>query len=387
MGKKILHIFSKTGGGTERFIIDFLYCLNKQFKAKQIILFKELLNKSKDFSIKKKNYNEYQIIGPSIFYFKSENFYYKFYNKKFEYEFVKFIKQIKPDLVHIHTIFDLPFLIVKILKKFNIPIIFSIHDTTLLCPRNGFIDSNNDYCLENYNGIKCSECFPEINYINFYFYHQYIKNMLNYDIDILTTVSKATAEIYKYFGINKEINVIYSGINLSCKIPVKSLDKEKVVFGYFGGNSIHKGFLILINALQYIKNKKSKIILYGSNINDTLKTTILKKLNGNLEIIFEKSYNINEIQDVYKKIDVLIFPSYCFETAGLTLLEAKYFKTPIIFSNSNGIPEYAKNNIDGFAFENGNYKQLGKILLKIVDNPKIINEIRERIEPPKKGKI
>jgi hypothetical protein len=53
--------------------------------------------------------------------------------------FVELVKQIKPDIAHIGHVNHLSTGLIDELNKLNIPIVYTLHDFWLMCPRGQFL--------------------------------------------------------------------------------------------------------------------------------------------------------------------------------------------------------------------------------------------------------
>ena len=93
--------------------------------------------------------------------------------------------------------------------------------------------------------------------------------------------------------------------------------------------------------------------------------------------------NFNKpVPDITKYLsltDILVLPSIKFESFGMVLIEAMRQKVPVICSDSGGMKEIVKNNINGLIFKNNNIYDLKKKLLIL------INSNNKRKEFGKKG--
>ena len=66
--------------------------------------------------------------------------------------------------------------------------------------------------------------------------------------------------------------------------------------------------------------------------------------------------------------DILILPSIKGESFGMVLIEAMRQKVPVICSDSGGMKEIVKNNMNGLTFKNNNINDLKKKLLILVSS-------------------
>ena len=101
------------------------------------------------------------------------------------------------------------------------------------------------------------------------------------------------------------------------------------------------------------------------------KSVFLEKDN----IIFKGSYDNNNINQVLSEIDVLIVPSTWLENSPLVIQEAFLAGIPVVTSDIGGMKELVTDNVNGFLFEAGNTKSLKECLLKIINNPTLLNDL------------
>ena len=62
--------------------------------------------------------------------------------------------------------------------------------------------------------------------------------------------------------------------------------------------------------------------------------------------------------DLYRKVDVFVFPTQFQESLGLVGVESLGSGTPVIASNIGGIPDYLENDVNGFLVPPGDAKAL-----------------------------
>ena len=67
------------------------------------------------------------------------------------------LDNIRPDVVHLHTLMGFPLLFIKIIKERGIRIVFTSHDYYGLCIKVNFIDETGSVC-KGTNPDKCKKC-------------------------------------------------------------------------------------------------------------------------------------------------------------------------------------------------------------------------------------
>ncbi|NLL06470.1 MAG: polysaccharide pyruvyl transferase CsaB [Clostridiaceae bacterium] len=87
---------------------------------------------------------------------------------------------------------------------------------------------------------------------------------------------------------------------------------------------------------------------------------------------------INDPLECINTIDINVLTSLS-ESFPYSILEGTLFKKATISSNVGGISDLIDNNINGFLFEPKDYQTLAKHMLSLVNNPKLRQEMGEKI--------
>jgi len=120
---------------------------------------------------------------------------------------------------------------------------------------------------------------------------------------------------------NNKTTVIHNPINSEkSKYCCKLKEKNRVVVGFIGNLTHHKGFDIFLDTLNL---NEFKVIIAGQG---PLENNITK--NGNVKYL---GYIENDKKrEFYKDIDILVFPSIVEETFSLVCFEAMFNYNPIV---------------------------------------------------------
>lgn len=156
-------------------------------------------------------------------------------------------------------------------------------------------------------------------------------------------------------------NIIISKPNINA-IDINSIstikkDKSKIYFFYPAADYKYKNHLIIIEALNKIKEKniellnKIKVIFTIDETSIYYKMAKEYKLDHIIEFQGNKYYD--EILELYKSADVILFPSYI-ETFGLPLIEASIFGKKILCSDCSYSREVLENynNVEFIPYNN-----------------------------------
>lgn len=153
--------------------------------------------------------------------------------------------------------------------------------------------------------------------------------------------------------------------------------KREFFIGYVGRLSEEKGILHLLHAVSDIVIKKPdiKFLFIGDG---ALRYTIEKYiLDNNLsdKIILPGWVSHDILADYLNQMKLLVIPS---DTEGLpnVMLEAMACGTPVLATSVGGIPSIIKNGETGFILENNSPNCITSNIIKIFDNEKSVNIIR-----------
>lgn len=296
-----------------------------------------------------------------------------FNNREAARKFEQLIEKERPDLAHVHLIWgQITGSILPVLKRHNIPIIFSIHDYRIVCPA---------YTLRNGKGEICEQCRGR------HFYHcvtnkctkgsyplsvmmameQYYRNRFfnpaEY-IDGLIYVSRFAKRMHeKYMPKLKEKKniVLY---NLADKILDTPAGNTERYFLFFGRLSYEKGVRTLISAFKDMPHSKLKIAGTGPLENELKDYTKVNNIT-NVEFLGYKSGK--ELTDLVENAYFIIVPSEWYENNPMTIIEGYAAGVPVIGANIGGIPEIIEEGRTGYLFTSADAADL-KRAVKAADS-------------------
>lgn len=254
------------------------------------------------------------------------------------------VSKFKPNVIHVHScIRNISISPLVATKIFRLPIIMTVHDYNLVCPKLWMINSNNQPC--NY-GISC-HCITD-NCINSKMGYKWFPYHFFRLIKLL----------FQRFAIKRLVDIFISPSNDLCNKILKSFDTEKVVyipnyintvsvinkkkvdkkyFLYVGRLSKEKGVDNLIKTFVKLKNEKLLIVGDGPEMN------YLKSITTVNNITFTGKVDHEELVKYYKQAFALIVPSIWMENNPLVVLESLYWGTPVISTNRGGLSDFSKN--------------------------------------------
>lgn len=293
--------------------------------------------------------------------------------------FSKMIDEVKPDLIHIHSLLS-PSLL-KVCKEKKIPTVMTLHMMPSVCPSTKFLYQNKTIC----DDFKCKNG----NYLNCLFNKcrdnsleaSLRKTILSYvfsltdaysAVDCFICPSDALRKYVSMTNICKDKNKLVT-INTYTKLTEEEPNyNNKGYFLYFGRLSREKGMPYLFDAIKNLPKDICFHIAGKGPMYEELKTLTEEQHLDNVKLL--GFVNDEQKKEEYKNCIATILPCNWFENCPATPIEGFAYAKPSIASNIGGIPEIVEHNKTGLLFEPGNIEQLKDCILKYWQNPDLVKE-------------
>ena len=262
----------------------------------------------------------------------------------------KKIQQIKPDIIHLHWINN-GFVKIESLKKFNLPIIWSLHDMWAFT---GGCHYDNE--CKKYKS-DCTNCpllkrNSKLSSKIFLKKQQTYKQIKNLQINGLSKWLANCASESSLFANNLVHNIPNCiDINEFSPIPKNEAkkqlslpeNKKVILFGAIGGTiDLRKGYDLLEKALLKMKVKSDKVLtVFGSHKKQNTKT-------NDLEFFYLGHISDRKlIRVVYSAADVIVIPSRQ-ENLSNIVVEALACGTPVVAFDIGGMPDMITHKKNGY---------------------------------------
>lgn len=286
-------------------------------------------------------------------------------NYFYHFEATQKIEQLivdeKPDIAHIHLMWgQITPSIFPVLKKYNIPILFTVHDYRIVCPAYTFRNGKGQICEEcqGKHFYKCfintctkgSKLMSVVMATEQYFRNAFFNPVKN--IDGFIYVSNFAKNIQeKYMPAVKNVpNIVLYNFSTSIAEQSKKMPVDKY-FLFFGRLSYEKGVKTLLKAFEKLPDYKLRIVGTGP-LEAELKLMKQTRKIDNVEFCGYKTGK--ELSDLVVGAYFVIVPSEWYENNPMTIIEAYSVGTPVIGARIGGIPEIVVDSNTGFQFESGN---------------------------------
>lgn len=263
------------------------------------------------------------------------------------------LKRIKFRLCHSHFGPDSIYAL-KISKALNIPLVVTFHGydaTTLKNPRKAKTHKQKLYFNKKNSLIEQASLFIAVsNYIR--------------------------SELLEQGFPDEKIRVHYIGIDTSIYQFNSAIKRDNIVL--FVGRLVEKkGCKYLIEAMQLLNNKDIKLVIIGDG---PLRFELEKQASkASINYQFLGHQPSQEVKKWMMKSKLLCVPSITAcngdsEGFGMVFAEAQAIGTPVVSTNSGGIPESVKHMKTGLLAEEGDSKKLAEYIGTLLTENKLWEE-------------
>lgn len=296
------------------------------------------------------------------------NFLYSLSSKK---EIERIISDFRPDLVHVHNVFPLISISVyAACEKLRVPVVQSIHNYRLMC-------LNGLFMLEN--GKVCEKCASG-NFVNGAIRRCYQRSFLNsLWMAFALTLQRWNGCLWRRASIFvcptsfvrmklEEAGCPSEKIREVSYFVPDNFESRNEVYGnppyalYLGRLSQEKGIETMLAAFEKMPDIALKIVGGGpmaAFVESRIKSPSLSHVKY-LGYVGE-----DQKKQLLEGAACLIFPSECYETTGITMLESFQVGTPVIGSRFGRREFFIKDSENGWLFEVGSAESLREAVKKV----------------------
>ncbi len=290
------------------------------------------------------------------------------------------INKEKPDIAHLNNIrHHVTTSIIHVLKKYNIPIVWTLHDYQLICPNNSFFARGSicERCKKRKYFwpliVRCKKSsFMASAMAAVEHTAQMISKVYNY-VDVFIAPSRFLRNKFIEYGFktDKIVHLCY----FNDVEPLEDMEGVDNYYAYAGRLSDEKGIKTLIDAVIRIKsgNNKLKIIGDGPLKNELVLYSGIRDRDKTIEFMGHKSRD--EVIRLIKKSRFAVVPSEWYENLPFAAIEAFALGKPVVSSRMGGLPELVRDNETGLTFEAGDAEDLGLKIEYMLSNPRKAREM------------
>lgn len=215
--------------------------------------------------------------------------------------------------------------------------------------------------------------------------HPFYKPAVTFSInksDIVTSVSKSLKDdTLRLFDITKEIFVVPNFIDINksnnpftpCQRDLMADSDEKIITHVSNLRPVKRIKDVIQIFYRIQKEIPAKLIVVGEGPEKIPAEQLCEKLGIADKVFFVG--NSSEVDKILCFSDLFLLPSEK-ESFGLAALEAMVCGSPVISSNTGGLPEVNIQGYSGYLSDVGNVDEMAKNAISILKNEEKLNEFK-----------
>lgn len=318
--------------------------------------------------------------------------------------FAEVLGRVEPDIVHVGHLNHLSTSLLKEAARRNIPIVYTLHDYWVMCPRGQFMqmfpkDPDNlwaacdgqqdrkcaERCYSRYYSGAMDEHEADVAYWTDWVARRmrHLREMAEL-VDLFIAPARYLRDRYRDdFGLpeRKLLYLDYGFARQRMAGRVRT-EGEPFTFGYIGTHIPAKGIHDLIGAFGRLHGD-ARLRIWGrprGQDTDSLKSlaaALPEGMTGRVEWVPE--YRNQEIvRDVFNRVDAIVVPSVWVENSPLVIHEAQQARVPVITADAGGMAEYVHHEVNGLLFAHRSMADLAVQMQRFVDNPDLAMRLGAR---------
>jgi glycosyltransferase involved in cell wall biosynthesis len=265
------------------------------------------------------------------------------------------ISKFRPDIVHVHNFF--PLLSPSIFSaccEAHVPVVQTLHNYRLLCPNALFFRDGHvcEDCLGKvapwpgvlhacYRGSRLATT-PVAAMLTI---HRALKTWID-DVDVYIALTEFSRSKFVEGGLPREKILVKPNF----VHPVPATGKGEGGFALFVGRiCAEKGVTALLSAWEKLGDRMPLTIAGDGPTADEVEAATRR--SRGIKWLGRVSHN--RVRELMQEAAALIFPSVCYETFGMSIIEAFAAGTPVIASNLGAMSSLVAHGRTGLHFRAG----------------------------------
>ncbi|TPE43070.1 glycosyltransferase family 4 protein [Pontibacter mangrovi] len=270
------------------------------------------------------------------------------------------IKELRPDVVHVHNFFPLVSpAVFYVCQKLNVPVVMTLHNYRLICP-SSYIHYHGKLHMENVHKIFPAAAIRDRAYRDSRFQtasvvlttglHKLLGTFRN-KVDLLITLTPGAARLFQDSSLNPRPEQLVVKPNFTADLGLGNPEREDY-FLFVGRLSPEKGLDTLLKA-HALHPFKLKVV--GDGPLRSMVEAHAAKYSSLEYLGYQKR---DKVVEELKSARGLIFPSEWPEMFGMSIIEAFSTGTPVVASKIGGGEYLVQHQHNGLHFEPGNAQDL-----------------------------
>jgi len=274
------------------------------------------------------------------------------------YIFVKeVLKREMPEVVHVHNFKGMSASVFSAANDLGIPIIHTVHDYDLICPKTTMLTRTNASCVTPHSLCR-------------------IYRWLSKRIALTAVIAPSDfmLKTLSSYGLFPDVPKIMLPLGLEECEPVARVSTDTFDILYVGRLGKHKGVDTLIEAVKGLDLTNARLHIVGQGSD---RTRLERVAHDDTRIIIYGFLAPDQLRKLYSIADVAVVPSIYNEPFGLVIPEYYQHGIPVLGSHAGALPELISDRYNGFLFPPGNVDALRALLKMLSSDSKLLTNLNE----------
>ncbi|MBX3363925.1 MAG: glycosyltransferase [Phycisphaeraceae bacterium] len=319
-------------------------------------------------------------------------------------ELRRLLDEFPPDVVHVNHVSHLSTTLLRTIHDRGLPLVYTLHDFWLMCPRGQFIQRVAESGQEPFplcdgqDDRKCAEkCYslyfsggPELHQADSDRWTAWVSDRMRnvramaHLVDAFIAPSRYLMARYRdEFGIPRE-KLIYLdyGFDLARLAGRQRHPEASRVLGYIGTHIPAKGIHHLLDAFGHLRGEPRLRIWgrprepYTSSMR-RIAASLPNRAGERVEWMGEYQ-NERIVPDVFDRVDAIVVPSIWTENSPLVIHEAQQARVPVVTADVGGMAEYVRHEVNGLLFRHRDRRSMAEQMQRMVDDPALAKRLGRR---------
>lgn len=319
-------------------------------------------------------------------------------------ELRRLLDEFPPDVVHVNHVSHLSTTMLRTIRERGLPLVYTLHDFWLMCPRGQFIQRSAETGQEPFplcdgqQDRKCAErCY------SLYFsggqehYEADVARWTGWVAERMAHVREMAAHVDRFiapsrhllarlrdeFGLQEsKLTFLDYGFDLARLAGRSRAPESQFVLGYIGTHIPAKGIHQLLDAFAQLQGEPL-LRIWGrprDPYTPSLRRIAASLPNGAGERIQWLGEYQNEriVADVFNRVDAIVVPSIWEENSPLVIHEAQQARVPVVTADVGGMAEYVQHEVNGLLFKHRDRRSLAEQMQRVVDDPALARRLGTR---------
>jgi glycosyltransferase involved in cell wall biosynthesis len=297
------------------------------------------------------------------------------YNPLMQRDVAAIVREEAPDLVHTHNLGGFSVSAWRAAQKADTPIVHTLRDYSLLCPRNMF--RNGENCTS-----QCMQCRP----------FAAPRRWLSQQVTAVVGISRFILNRHRAHGYFEDADhqtVIHNPFPLPEEVgdepgrekqasggktpgvPSSEREKAPLRVGFLGRLTDMKGIDQLLRVVDSFRDGSIELHVGGTG-----RDRYVESLTNTYDANHVTFCGFVDPSAFLPNLDVLVVPSRWHEPFGRVVIEAYAHGVPVVAARSGGLPEIVDDGETGWTFDPDDDDTLRERIAMMRDRPERLAEMR-----------